>query len=215
MEEEQGTIVIQVTNAEWEQAAISDFEHLQVENLATIECGTVPEVSTISEVVAEDAPTTEQNPLNVVKVELIEKDNSKDLVLDTVSAPVVKHECQYCFAKFKSKSSYNAHIRAHYEERPFVCEICGSTFKTKACTDRHVRQHYQKKEYFCGTCGAEFASKYSCTKHTKNAHGAQASEVNMFRLKEEVSDQGENVLFIKVIKNGEAYRRRFRFIKSD
>ncbi|XP_045602016.1 zinc finger and BTB domain-containing protein 24 [Procambarus clarkii] len=208
--EEQQTVVIQVNNADWDQQTISNFEHLQVSNLATIECGAVQEVSNIGDVVSEEASPSEHHS-ELVKLDLEKLDN-KSPKKNEVS--MMKYECPYCLAKLKTKFSLNSHLKLHTGEKSFMCDICGDCFKTKGAADRHIRLHYHKKEYFCGLCGAEFASKFSCTKHMKSSHRVPASDVNMFRLKEEVLDEGENVLLIKVIRNGEAFKRRFRFVKG-
>lgn len=219
MEEDHETIIIQVNSTDWDQQAVSDFEHLQVTNLTSVECGIVKEEvsrivkeedSHINEVVAVETypiePDQVQEKMDMVK--LSSDMNKKNLM------PVLKYDCPYCGVHPKTKNALNIHIRTHTGEKPFKCEICGNAFKAKTELDRHIKLHYQKKEYFCGTCGAEFVSQYSCTKHMMNIHKIKANDINMFRLKEEVTEKGEDVLFIKVIKNGEAYRRRFKFIKE-
>ncbi|KAK8743672.1 hypothetical protein OTU49_001202 [Cherax quadricarinatus] len=208
--EEAQTVVIQVNNADWDQQTMPNFEHLQVTNLATIECGAVQEVSNIGEVVTEEStpaePHQELVKLDFKKLETTESTENE--------ASFMQYECPYCYLKCKTKFSFNSHLRLHTVEKSFICEICGDCFKTKAATDRHIRLHYHKKEYFCGMCGSEFATKFSCTKHMKSSHRVPSNDINIFRLKEEVLDGGENVLLIKVFRNGETYKRRFRFIKE-
>ncbi|KAJ8917678.1 hypothetical protein NQ315_005125 [Exocentrus adspersus] len=86
------------------------------------------------------------------------------------SKPVHKYKCPLC-DRFFPKSSLQAHIRVHTQERPFVCKICNAKFARKNNLQFHVKNHDKKgakkivkevsgeRPFLCLTCGASFRKK--------------------------------------------------------
>lgn len=125
-----------------------------------------------------------------------------------------KFTCDICNMKFVSYCSLQIHIRRHMGYNPFLCEVCGQAYPTKTQVLRHMKNHTNKLEHFCGECGKSSLDISTLKKHAKFKHGADKDTYNLYRIKEEVSHQGEKVIFIKTFRNGETNIRRFKLIEA-
>ncbi|KAJ8968053.1 hypothetical protein NQ314_002492 [Rhamnusium bicolor] len=84
--------------------------------------------------------------------------------------PIYRYKCPIC-DKFFPKSSLQAHIRQHTQEKPFECKICNAKFARKNNLQFHVKNHEKKvvkkttkivsaeRPFLCSTCGASFKKK--------------------------------------------------------
>lgn len=198
MDEVQERIIVEVNGESWngleEHNLITDSDKTTAAEVA---------VEVDPEHVHLQSPSNEQHSTEVWPVQEELRDDLK-----------IIYSCPFCGICYGDDDSLIEHLQIHYNDKPYHCKICDKSFRTEAELGKCLREHFHKKEYFCGLCGAEFVNKYSCTRHFQRTHQVGENGVNMFRFKEEVSERGDDVLFIKVIKNGKAFRRRFRVIKD-
>ncbi|XP_068239589.1 zinc finger protein 2-like isoform X1 [Palaemon carinicauda] len=170
------------------------------------------------------------NPLDIQEIIKFDSDNGKDLIMLNASdiKPPPKAEgkvrkkysvpqkfnCDLCNLKFVSHCSLQIHLRRHLGYKPFSCQLCDSAYPTKTQLVRHMKNHTNKLEHFCGECGKSCLDIGTVKKHAKFKHGATEDTYNLYRIKEELTEEGEKVIFIKTYRNGETNIRRFRSVRS-
>ncbi|KAK7085029.1 hypothetical protein SK128_007457 [Halocaridina rubra] len=125
-----------------------------------------------------------------------------------------KFSCELCHLKFVSHCSLQIHIRRHMGYKPFSCEVCQQAYPTKTQMRRHMKTHTNKLEHFCGECGKSALDISTLKKHARLKHGANKDTYNLYRMKEEISNEGEKIIFIKTYRNGETNIRRFRLLED-
>ena len=84
------------------------------------------------------------------------------------SAP--EYFCEECNRFYKSKRSYDDHIKCHeadYVKPLFECDVCRKKFSTKYVLASHVKAEHLglKKSYVCPLCGQNFTQKNSLRQH--------------------------------------------------
>lgn len=78
------------------------------------------------------------------------------------------YKCTHCSKSFVSKSSLDAHIRVHTNERPFQCKQCDKHFKTQGALELHERRHAGIKPYVCTWCGKSFVESSNLKVHVRS-----------------------------------------------
>ena len=80
--------------------------------------------------------------------------------------------CQFCEAKFKTRSDLRKHIDIHNEDNPFKCSMC--SFECRCChtLNKHMKQLHQSvsNEYLCHECGKNFTRGNNLTRHLISIH---------------------------------------------
>ena len=123
-----------------------------------------------------------------------------------------KFNCDLCNIKFLSYYSLQVHIRRHIGYKPFACELCAQAYPTRTQLVRHMKNHTNKLEHFCGECGKSSLDISTLKKHARFKHGMNEDTYNLYRIKEEITKEGEKVVFIKTFRNGKTNIRRFRLV---
>ncbi|XP_060126868.1 uncharacterized protein LOC118081177 [Zootoca vivipara] len=77
------------------------------------------------------------------------------------------NECPVCGERFSCKSSFNAHLKTHKEEKPYKCLDCGKSFSQRKCLIRHQRIHTGEKPYTCLECGKNFRQSAALITHQR------------------------------------------------
>lgn len=80
--------------------------------------------------------------------------------------------CQFCDAKFKSKSDLRKHIDTHSSETPFKCPLC--SFECRCChtLNRHQKIVHEnsKQIYECHVCDRTFTRGNNLSRHLTKTH---------------------------------------------
>ncbi|XP_061476505.1 zinc finger protein 436-like isoform X2 [Rhineura floridana] len=76
-------------------------------------------------------------------------------------------ECPVCAESFSCKSSFNAHLKMHKEEKPYKCLDCGKSFSQRKGLIRHQRIHTGEKPYTCLECGKSFRQSAALITHQR------------------------------------------------
>ena len=80
--------------------------------------------------------------------------------------------CQFCDAKFKSKSDLRKHIDIHSSETPFKCSLC--SFECRCChtLNRHQKIVHEnsKQIYECHLCDRKFTRGNNLSRHLTKTH---------------------------------------------
>ena len=75
-----------------------------------------------------------------------------------------KVTCELCGKYYESKSSYQRHIRIHYELKMIPCNICGASFTNMDNYKKHIKIH-NEKPFCCLTCYNRFSCKILLDNH--------------------------------------------------
>lgn len=144
-------------------------------------------------------------------------DNVSFLERGSITGPKKEknYQCPHCDYKTDVPRSLAIHIRRHTGEKPYLCDECGDSFTNPSDLLRHKIRHTDHREYQCGQCEAAFKDVAGINKHVKLMHqDMHPGEISHYRFKEETTDRGEKILFIKVVKDSQPFVRRFRILKS-
>ena len=80
--------------------------------------------------------------------------------------------CQFCDAKFKSKSDLRKHIDIHSSEHPYKCAMCD--FECRCChtLNRHMKLVHEntKQTYECHLCDKKFTRGNNLSRHLVKSH---------------------------------------------
>ncbi|XP_058464819.1 zinc finger protein 567-like isoform X2 [Malaya genurostris] len=76
------------------------------------------------------------------------------------------YKCADCGKQMKSPYTYQAHLRIHNGERPFMCPHCQQAFRISQGLNRHVREVHQKlRAYKCEICKKGFGNSRNLSQH--------------------------------------------------
>ncbi|XP_007441784.1 zinc finger protein 436-like isoform X1 [Python bivittatus] len=87
--------------------------------------------------------------------------------LETACRGKRSSKCLVCGESFSCKSSLNAHLKTHKEDKPFKCSNCGKSFSQKKGLIRHERIHTGEKPYTCLECGKSFRQSAALITHQR------------------------------------------------
>lgn len=79
--------------------------------------------------------------------------------------------CEICGNSYRFQHALNAHMRRHYNDRPFLCEFCDKAFVSNVELRRHIRVHTGQKPYGCQYCERRFSDFGSRIKHERTHTG--------------------------------------------
>ena len=84
-------------------------------------------------------------------------------------ANVYKYHCPYCGKVFKTKYTFEKHMRMpeHTSDRPFACPTCGKGFRLSSTLCRHKIIHTNQRPFKCQICGKAFNRHSTLTTHNK------------------------------------------------
>uniref|UniRef100_A0A0N4ZUX8 C2H2-type domain-containing protein n=1 Tax=Parastrongyloides trichosuri TaxID=131310 RepID=A0A0N4ZUX8_PARTI len=82
---------------------------------------------------------------------------------------VAGHLCHLCNKKYSKVSHLKSHLRAHFNDRPYVCDWpnCPRKFTRSDELQRHRRIHTGEKKFFCNVCGKGFIRSDHKSKHSR------------------------------------------------
>jgi len=80
-----------------------------------------------------------------------------------------KHNCPYCGKVFKTKYTFEKHMRMpeHTSDRPFACPTCGKGFRLSSTLCRHKIIHTNQRPFKCQICEKAFNRHSTLTTHYK------------------------------------------------
>ncbi|XP_075156405.1 uncharacterized protein LOC142229719 [Haematobia irritans] len=79
--------------------------------------------------------------------------------------------CEICGNSYRFQHALNAHMRRHYQDKPFPCEMCEKAFVSNVELRRHMRVHTGLKPYACQYCDRRFSDFGSRIKHERTHTG--------------------------------------------
>lgn len=79
--------------------------------------------------------------------------------------------CEICGNSYRFQHALNAHMRRHYNDKPFPCEFCDKAFVSNVELRRHMRVHTGQKPYACQYCDRRFSDFGSRIKHERTHTG--------------------------------------------
>ncbi|XP_065365195.1 zinc finger protein 37 [Calliphora vicina] len=79
--------------------------------------------------------------------------------------------CELCGNSYRFQHALNAHMRRHYNEKPFPCDFCDKAFVSNVELRRHMRVHTGQKPYACQYCERRFSDFGSRIKHERTHTG--------------------------------------------
>ncbi|XP_058059594.1 transcription factor grauzone-like [Anopheles bellator] len=86
----------------------------------------------------------------------------------------VKVQCSECDRVLSSKAALGIHmLKIHGNAGGQICDICGREFRTKTSFDKHIRKHnaaYVPERFPCNFCGKKLMSKVGLKKHVLAKH---------------------------------------------
>lgn len=89
---------------------------------------------------------------------------------------MVLHQCRICNRKFKKRSEFERHLRAH-EHAPghvtgdvMACEVCNYAASCRASLESHLAVEH-KFVYVCAVCQVKFPSSIWLRRHLSERHG--------------------------------------------
>lgn len=102
--------------------------------------------------------------------ELVEKNNpaQKRKLSPEPKAPKI---CEICGNSYRYQHALSAHMRRHFQEKPFPCELCDKAFVSNVELRRHMRVHTGHKPYGCSYCDRRFSDYGSRIKHERTHTG--------------------------------------------
>lgn len=121
------------------------------------------------ETIVNNNSSTEQNSNkpSYTQVRPVKTRKRKSLSPDT-KAPKI---CELCGNSYRFQHALNAHMRRHYNEKPFPCDFCDKAFVSNVELKRHMRVHTGQKPYACQYCERRFSDFGSRIKHERTHTG--------------------------------------------
>lgn len=93
--------------------------------------------------------------------------NCKD---QTAVGPDVMYTCQICWASYRSRTNFKAHINQHIDHKPYKCRLkCKKHFF--GLKGRLKHEEKCNADIDCSVCDQTFTEKESLFAHIKSAHG--------------------------------------------
>ncbi|KAM7349282.1 uncharacterized protein ACRADG_008288 [Cochliomyia hominivorax] len=86
--------------------------------------------------------------------------------------------CEICGNSYRFQHALNAHMRRHYNEKPFPCDFCDKAFVSNVELRRHMRVHTGQKPYACQYCDRRFSDFGSRIKHERTHTGERPYHCN-------------------------------------
>uniref|UniRef100_A0A8D8F5T1 Zinc finger and SCAN domain-containing protein 2 n=1 Tax=Culex pipiens TaxID=7175 RepID=A0A8D8F5T1_CULPI len=98
---------------------------------------------------------------------IIHLNNCKD---QTAVGPDVMYTCQICWASYRSRTNFKAHINQHIDHKPYKCRLqCKKHFF--GLKGRLKHEEKCNSDTSCSVCDRTFAEKELLFAHIKSAHG--------------------------------------------
>uniref|UniRef100_A0A1Q3EYA9 Putative c2h2-type zn-finger protein n=1 Tax=Culex tarsalis TaxID=7177 RepID=A0A1Q3EYA9_CULTA len=137
--------------------------------------------------------------------------NCKD---QTAVGPDVMYTCQICWASYRSKTNFRAHINQHIDYKPYKCRlkcnkhffglkgrmkheakcnaficcaVCDRTFSEKESLFAHIKAVHGKITFTCEICDMRFPSRGPLRRHCSNMHTEREGDFPCRRCKKHVS----------------------------
>ncbi|XP_061401796.1 zinc finger and SCAN domain-containing protein 30 [Musca vetustissima] len=89
----------------------------------------------------------------------------------TAAGTRVPKICEICGNSYRFQHALNAHMRRHFDDKPFPCEMCSKAFVSNVELRRHMRVHTGQKPYACQYCDRRFSDYGSRIKHERTHTG--------------------------------------------
>lgn len=81
-------------------------------------------------------------------------------------------ECDICGRSFRTKSTFQAHMKIHREEnRVFNCTLCTKAFFQATDLRKHIKSHSNVRSVICDVCGDAFKSAETLKCHMRRHTG--------------------------------------------
>lgn len=81
------------------------------------------------------------------------------------------YQCDLCSFKAPSPSGILHHKKyRHSDERPFNCQFCEAKFKSKSDLRKHIDTHSSEFPFKCGLCSFECRCQHTLSRHHKHVH---------------------------------------------
>ncbi|KAF7277815.1 hypothetical protein GWI33_009232 [Rhynchophorus ferrugineus] len=91
------------------------------------------------------------------------------------------YACSMCSKKFTTKWNLKLHKWTHAPrtQKPFKCSQCKGAFIRENDYIAHMNSHKSVRPYTCNYCGAQFIRKYNCQRHVKEHENQKAYVCNV------------------------------------
>ena len=76
-------------------------------------------------------------------------------------------ECDICGRKYKTRTGYNLHRRAHFKQFNYKCSYCEKGYMNKRQLDEHMTKHTSIPVAVCNLCGFKAMSYWGYKGHMK------------------------------------------------
>lgn len=92
--------------------------------------------------------------------------------------PGMMYTCQICWASYRSKTNFKAHLNQHIDHKPYKCRLqCSKHFYGLRGRIKHEEKC--NAAICCGVCERSFSDKESLFTHIKSAHGKLAFQCSI------------------------------------
>ena len=82
-----------------------------------------------------------------------------------------KLKCGVCGQEFTNKDMFQAHLKTHAGDHPFLCSDCGKSFNSKSYLKRHRAIHTGKGLFKCRICGKGYLERRKLNQHIQSKCG--------------------------------------------
>ncbi|XP_055622751.1 zinc finger protein 699-like [Toxorhynchites rutilus septentrionalis] len=83
-------------------------------------------------------------------------------------------ECDVCWKRFVSKTSFKMHMKNHFAKRRFTCTMCPKAFFQKSDLTIHIRSHTDERPFTCTVSGCD--KKFRTSSHRRDHMSTHAEE---------------------------------------